>query len=331
MRGSLKLTLFALVVALLSTLLLDHLKRVDLPDRLPRLKADLLFVEPDDGRAPILERIRGAEKSILIKCYLFSDSPIIKEVIGAKARGLDVRVMLERNPYGESQVNHRTKRRLEEAGVMVKWAPKRFALTHEKSIIIDHNELIIMTLNLCSSAFKENREYGIVVSCEKVVGEAVRIFEADWRVIPYIPKGINLIVSPDNTRRKLLHLIKRASKRIWIQMLLLEDTEIMEALKDAGKRGVDVRILLADPLKVEVNRMAREYLEGLEVRFLHSPFLHAKFIDFDGEICFIGSQNLSTQSLDENREMGLLITSRDVMEKLEEVFKRDWSHGIVGD
>jgi phosphatidylserine/phosphatidylglycerophosphate/cardiolipin synthase-like enzyme len=329
MRGPLKLLFFAFGWVLLATALLRYLEKADLPATLPHLEAELLFIQPEDGRAPLIKKIKDAKETILVKLYLFSDSSIIKELIKAKARGMDVRVILERSPYGESRVNQRTKKKLEEGGVKVRWGPKRFALMHEKTIIIDRKELIIMTSNLCRSAFKKNREYAIAVSCPRIVDEAIKIFEADWKGKFYLPRGVeNLVVSPENAKEKILHLIGKAKKRIWVKMLLIEDKEIINALRGARERGVDVKVLLANPLRVEVNKKVKELLHGCSVRFLYRPFLHAKFIDFDGEVLFIGSQNLSAQSLEENRECGLLITSQDIVVKLEEVFKEDWEDGI---
>jgi cardiolipin synthase len=41
-----------------------------------------LIVQPDDGVAPVLEFIRGAQRSLLIKQFTFSDSSLIDAVTG---------------------------------------------------------------------------------------------------------------------------------------------------------------------------------------------------------------------------------------------------------
>jgi cardiolipin synthase len=62
-----------------------------------------VIVMPDDTSKPILDAINAATKSLRVKMFLFSDPSLLKAVIDAKRRGVDVRVML--NParrVGES-------------------------------------------------------------------------------------------------------------------------------------------------------------------------------------------------------------------------------------
>src|SRR4051794_16936383 len=59
-----------------------------------------LFIEPDDGRAPILDELAGARKSIKLQIYLLSDREIIDALKAANNRGVDVRVLLEAHPFG---------------------------------------------------------------------------------------------------------------------------------------------------------------------------------------------------------------------------------------
>ena len=55
-----------------------------------------IIVLPDDTRKPIVDAIDAAEKSIKIKMFVFSDPDLINAVIAAKARGVQVQVMLNR-------------------------------------------------------------------------------------------------------------------------------------------------------------------------------------------------------------------------------------------
>ena len=45
-----------------------------------------LIVLPDDSAKPILEAIHGAEKSVRVKMFVFSDPALLKAVIAAKHR-----------------------------------------------------------------------------------------------------------------------------------------------------------------------------------------------------------------------------------------------------
>jgi len=59
-----------------------------------------LIVLPDDSAAPILKAIEGADRTLRIKMFVFSDPMLLKAVVEAKRRGVSVRVML--NPARRS-------------------------------------------------------------------------------------------------------------------------------------------------------------------------------------------------------------------------------------
>jgi phosphatidylserine/phosphatidylglycerophosphate/cardiolipin synthase-like enzyme len=58
--------------------------------------------------------------------------------------------------------------------------------------------------------------------------------------------------------------------------------------------------------------------------------MHAKMMVEDGIKAFVGSENISTQSLDQNRELGILVSDSVVLSKLESTFQTDWgvSQGV---
>jgi cardiolipin synthase A/B len=52
--------------------------------------------------------------------------------------------------------------------------------------------------------------------------------------------------------------------------------------------------------------------------------MHAKMIVADGQTAFVGSENISAQSLDKNREVGIIIADGNVLNTLQQTFQRDW-------
>jgi len=53
--------------------------------------------------------------------------------------------------------------------------------------------------------------------------------------------------------------------------------------------------------------------------------MHAKLIIVDGTEAFVGSENISTNSLNNNRELGLLISKANVITTLASTFSTDLS------
>src|SRR5450755_2292888 len=99
-----------------------------------------VFVEPNDGDRVITNAIAGAKKSVLLEMYLLTERKVISALEEAAQRGIDVRVMLEMQPYDSGSVSPReTLDRLQAAGVKAQGTNPAFALTHEKGMPILSN------------------------------------------------------------------------------------------------------------------------------------------------------------------------------------------------
>jgi len=158
------------------------------PATIPALGDNIsIFYEPNMGKDPILNGIKGAKKSIDLEVYTFSDTDVLRELKNAKERGIRVRVILEENPYGGYSANKETYNKLRYYGIDTKWDNKAYNFTHSKFLIIDEETGYILTLNLSKSAFTKNREFGAIVTDKNVILELKKIFEADWNRKPYKP------------------------------------------------------------------------------------------------------------------------------------------------
>ena len=60
---------------------------------------------------------------------------------------------------------------------------------------------------------------------------------------------------------------------------------------------------------------------------MSAPYIHAKVIVADGWLAFVGSENFSATSLDENREVGLLLADTTALATITTTFERDWAVG----
>src|SRR5215207_2510301 len=70
------------------------------PGETPALPVTGIFIQPGDGRAPLLDEIRAARQSIDLEVYIVTDDVIVQSVEEAQRRGVDVRVILEEHPFG---------------------------------------------------------------------------------------------------------------------------------------------------------------------------------------------------------------------------------------
>ena len=294
----------------------------------PAEDAFTLFIQPEDGRAPILRVLNQARESIDVTIYLFTDEEVANALERAAARGVRVRVLMEMEPFGGGKGNAAMARRLRKAGVIVKAANPVFRYTHQKSIVVDNRIGIITTMNFTPSSFKRNREYGVIFSQPALVQEMQTVFEADWRrEAPELPDPPYLVWSPVNARETILSLINSAMERLDLEQADSADDEVVAALVRAARRGVRVRLIRPSPTARETDEAAHVQelvAAGAQVAYLDSPRVHAKVIIADRRRALIGSMNLTMTSLDFNRELGVLLTDPGIIAQMLEVVEQDW-------
>ena len=290
-----------------------------------------IFVEPDARTTPIVHAIDQAINAVWVEVYLLTDTSVIHALESAANRGVDVRVMLDPAPYGEGATSPAvTIERLQAAGVKARDANPAFQYTHAKMMLVDHATVFIMTCNLSVSGLGgsktfANREYGIIDATPADVTEAEAVFQADWDRTPLRLSEPNLVISPMDARPKLTAVLDAARTQLLLEDEELLDPQVTAHLVAAARRGVSVRIVLPAPSGGSSASLQPLLNAGIHIRYSTGLYMHAKMIVADGSRGFVGSENFSTTSLDDNREVGVLVASRDVLNTLIGTFAADWS------
>lgn len=289
----------------------------------------VLYEEPKDGREFLTSALGEAQKEIDVEMYLLSDKQVIAALQDARNRGVVVNVLLEQHPFGGGSLNQKTYQELASKGISVKWTNPSFSLTHEKAIVIDNLKVFILSQNLTASSFEKNREYDIEDFNQDDVAAVKAIFLADWNRTSITPTNVHLLVSPVSARSGIEQLITTSQKELDIETEVINDVKIVSELCDKGKT-VPVRIVVADISAVAENARQLSTLQhcGVQTKTLRKPYIHAKLILSDAK-AYVGSVNLTTQSMDENREVGIVITQPDILSSLSQDFESDWSVGTT--
>jgi cardiolipin synthase len=284
-----------------------------------------VFIQPGDGRAPLLDEIEAARQSIDLEVYIVSDEIILEALEDAAGRGVNVRVILEEHPFGGEGGQDAIFARLEDAGIAVRWGNPVFRFSHIKTMIIDDAVAIIMNQNITASAFTTNREFGVVTNHRDAVQTAAALFTADW-TRGAEPDPRPLVVSPTNARTELQALVRDSRVSLDLYAEVLRDPEMLDALGEAAQRGVRVRVVISPSADFTEERAALA-AAGIDVRLSRSLYIHAKMILADGQRAFIGSQNLSATSLDQNRELGIIVDDPINLARLTRTFDIDFRAG----
>jgi cardiolipin synthase len=293
-----------------------------------------LIVLPGDTSAAILDPIRAARHMLQIRMFLFTDPTLLGEVIAAKNRGVDVQVMLNPARRDGKSDNVETALRLKEAGVLVRDSSPAFAVTHQKSMVIDNRIGFVESLNWETRAMTETRDYAVMTTDLGEVEQMVRCFEADWQQAPFEPKPESkLIWCPNNGRERIGAFIDDAKHTLWIQNERYQDTDIIERLVRATLRGVRVHIMARQPHKLKKDKFV-DGVGGLrimqdvgaKVHKLDTLKLHGKMLLADEKRAIVGSINLTPGSFDDRRELALETHAADVVRRLVRVSHHDWKN-----
>jgi phosphatidylserine/phosphatidylglycerophosphate/cardiolipin synthase-like enzyme len=266
-----------------------------------------IITEPSDNGSALLNAISSATQSIHVTMYLLTSYAVQDALIARAQAGVDVRIILNEQFPNNINQNASAYSYFQDAGVNVVWAPSNFTYTHEKTMVMDDQTAWIMTMNSAKSSLTNNREYLAVDTRPPDVAEAEAQFEADFTGATYTPNG-GLPMSPVTSRPDLSALISSATHTLDFEVEEFSDPSFVQAMCTAVTNGVTVRGILSSQPMSNPAQTALDQLKscGVSMESLATPYLHAKAMVVDGTQAFIGSENFSSESLDWNRELGVI-------------------------
>jgi phosphatidylserine/phosphatidylglycerophosphate/cardiolipin synthase-like enzyme len=144
------------------------------------------------------------------------------------------------------------------------------------------------------------------------------------------PCSVEPVFSP-NAEPEVLAFISSASDTLDVEMYVFTYDKVAEALANASRRGVRVRVILEKRLDDNsANQRNFDYLRanGVEVRWASYSYklTHSKFLVADGKRVLVGSINFSNSALNSNREAAVVFQCPSV-EEFVAAFEADWGQG----
>lgn len=291
----------------------------------------ILTVGPDDGPGPVLDAIRAARRRILLEMYMLTSPDAVAALVAARGAGVDVRVLLEPAPFGAPDANLPAFSALASAGVDVRWTARRSGLVHAKLLVVDDRIAIIMSLNLTPAGLGLNREFAITDADPADVRWAQALWNADATgADPGTPPApTRLIASPIDARGRLTAAIETARSSIAVEMEELSDPALLRHLTTALARAVAVTVVApaSDTSAATAAGLRALAAAGVTVRVLPAPMIHAKAMVVDQRIAYVGSVNFTRASLDDNREVGILLETPAALTRIAATIAGDAARG----
>ncbi|MFZ3228641.1 MAG: phospholipase D-like domain-containing protein [Pseudobdellovibrio sp.] len=314
-------------------------------EKIQFLEIEKLIITPNaDGHRDFINAILEAKEIIQLKVFHLTDNEVIEALIKAKGNGVLVQVILDRKSMILGKFKKAYKKLLENK-IEVYKSTKKFSITHEKSMLVDHKMAFVTAINLTKNAH-QTRDFGIMTSNKDIISEMELVFKTD------VSNSINnqgltpelvspfLIWSPVNSRDKIIHLIEAATKTIDLEVENLGDLEIQKALIEAAEKNVEVRLLVPlcdknfNPFH-NISYIKKMTAEKILARVMSSPstienpYMHSKMIVVDGRYIYIGSINFSNNSTQKARELGIIFSNDKVAHQILEEFRKDWDISVL--
>jgi phosphatidylserine/phosphatidylglycerophosphate/cardiolipin synthase-like enzyme len=148
--------------------------------------------------------------------------------------------------------------------------------------------------------------------------------------VPRSGHASEVIFSPDGgVREEILKRIHQSKVTIDVSMFVFTSTPMAEALIDAHKRGVRVRVLRdRNQSKIADDRNADLQHYGVLVHLLTGPgdegLMHNTFAIFDDKEVFVGSYNWTPNAESRNWENALFVDDKKVVKSYKKQFERLW-------
>ena len=201
-----------------------------------------LIIQPGDSFFPIVKAIDSAQQSINITIFRMDDPIVQRALLEAHSRGVRVRALVAASPRGWEKKNRKLLKELRKAGIETNQpagdSPK--ARYHYKFLTVDEKLSLILTFNPTQENLHYTRDYGISLYDEQVAAELNRLFEADWSDTEFIPaENTPLVISPYNSREKIMALLSGATKSIHISDAKLRDHQVINLLMKKAAEGVE--------------------------------------------------------------------------------------------
>lgn len=329
-----------------------------------------LFESGDAVWNAMWRAMRAARERVWLETYILEPDRVgtrtLAELANAAGRGCEV--LLVYDDFGSLRVNDALLAPLRAVGVRAvaynpihPWRRRGPILrrNHRKLLVVDRDIAFCGGLNvgedyagtqLGNARFRDShvRVEGsaagelarTVVTTLAEIGEAPPPSAArDGQAACRPSQGSLVQVLESNQQRKrraiqrtLRTTIKRASSRCWITSpYFVPPTRLRQALGNAARRGLDVRVLTAGPSDVPLVSFASQHVyawllrRGVRIYEYGTPerLLHAKTVAIDGVYGMVGSFNFDFWSWGRNLEVNLGVLDAVFARELEQQFEHD--------
>ncbi len=296
-----------------------------------------VVVEPGATMSFLDAAILHATRSVRVEIYELADPTVEADLANRAAHHVAVYVLVDRAYAGRS-ANAPAVAWLRAHHVQVRWA-NASAIFHEKAVVLDATTAYVGTGNLQAKYYATTRDFWLKDTDRADVAAIDATFDVDWTgaAPTTAPGGADLVWSP-GSEATFLAAIARAKHSIALESEEMDADKVVNALIDAARRGVVVHVTMTyDSSWVWAFKELTAGGVAVHLYYGETPlYIHAKAICIDCSLgahpsgtLLVGSQNLSTSSLQYNRELSIKTRAPSVVAAIDRVLRSDFAGGAA--
>jgi cardiolipin synthase len=303
------------------------------PERLSNLAASSILVDTLEIRSQTIQLISNAKKAIFIQLSALDDPEILNLLVDKSQSGIEIRILLDQ----WQRDNSATVKYLKNRNISVQYYPaQKGQYQRVRYMVIDYQVGIFYGMDWTTKGFNS---HSLAI---KLTGDTawtmVKSFDKDWAYTTTLSLALpeNIELPEDNitftvnagVKQQILKQINSATSTIRVGVEQLSDSETVNALKEAKKRGCEIKLILSSSCAVATPNTIKELKEAeIEIRYFNHPDKLPVCLNigvFDNRTLIMTSSSWTYYSFVINHEGSLTIPSPSAIEKINNLFALEW-------
>ena len=294
----------------------------------------------------IVNEINVAKENIDIAIYGYDDIPAITSALTeASKKGVVIRFVYDEVPNSAKTFysSNGIIKNLSNQNASDKASPEAGKIMHNKFWIFDRKKVITGSMNFSKSGLSgyDANDVAIINS-----PEIAKLYKAEFeqmlkgkfhnsKIKHNLPNKfilgtseIEVYFSPqDKSSKRIIELINNAKNYIYVPTFLITHKDIADALINARKRNIDVRLII-DANSTNTRNTKHKLLRESGILLKSENYagkLHSKTMIIDDEYLIIGSMNFSNSGENKNDENMLVIKNTNFARNYKQFFLYLWN------
>ncbi len=249
-----------------------------------------------DIKFTFYQALKKADRSIFLSIYGLSDKSIL-DLLGKKVKeNISVRIEYDKSASGNLSKLFPSSKAVKTAGLM-----------HRKIAVIDHTRVLLGSANLTTTSLRHHTNLVLALYSPLLANYLENPLSSSFCFDLHNQKA-EMYLLPDKENLGLTSLLQKlqgAQKNIHIAMFTLTHPHIADALIQAKRRGVDVKVAIDHYTARGASQKTVQRLkkEGLHIGLSQGrELLHHKWALIDDRTLVMGSANWTKAAFTKNHD-----------------------------